>query len=279
MKYTGKESFWADAQLAELWRKGKTNCPLCFRFGCRGQCDCYCRSCQRGLEERREGEAIPFCDVLRELRETKEQRAERVKREASQQSLTPTWGECIARVERLGVPHATAKAARAPQLTKALEAAKGWWRTKQDKPFLGLWGPPGLGKSVAAAYLAAKWGESAPWWKDLATGANTRTVVWLNAPELGRLTLLKEQEEALLADARRAHLLVVDDVELEGGQAGLRALGQLLSARADSLKATVLTGNLVPKRLRDIYGSHLADRLVGCCVSALLEGASMRGKS
>ena len=82
----------------------------------------------------------------------------------------------------------------------------------------------------------------------------------------------------MLLDARRAEFLVVDDLELVGAAQGLKLLDGLLIARLDGVRPTVVTGNLDPKKLRETYGMHLADRMRTLCQAVVLAGESMRGK-
>lgn len=261
-----------------LWAAGKINCPLCTRFGCKGQCECTCDACARGLKERLEGEAIPFCDIIRRAKMSPEERAAAHRADEAKKQGGEPWGECIAQVERLGVPHLTARAAKKPLPNASIAGVKHWETKRAERPFLVLLGGPGVGKSVAAAYAMARWGEARPWWRDRATGSNPRPVVWLSAPEVGRLPFLRENDEGYLREARVAELLVVDDLEAEGGPGGIRALASLLQHRADNARPTVITGNLETDALRRTYGDHLADRMRRCAMAPGVSGKSLRGK-
>lgn len=273
---------WTPGSTARLdWAAGRGACPECKRMGCRGQCECPCASCQRGLKEQIEGEAMPFCDVLREAQESAEARAVRLQEAAKVTKLhaAPEWRECVGQVERLGCPHEVARWVRKPNPTAAMSVAKSWWAQRSDakgRRHLLLLGDSGVGKSVAAAYVLAKWGELRPWWRGRPTGSPDRPVLWLSAPEVARLTLLRPDDELLLRDATSAEVLVVDDLELEGGAAGMRALASLLAARLDSTRLTVLTGNVPVAKVRDAYGNHVADRLNASAYRQALEGASLR---
>lgn len=274
---------WTHNSTARVdWAAGAGTCPECKRVGCRGQCECPCPACQRGLKERIEGEAMPYCDVLREAQESAETRAAR-QREAAQAAKAhapPEWRECVGQVERLGCPHEVARWVRKPNPTAAMSAAKAWWGQRSDakgRRHLLLLGSSGVGKSVAAAYVLAKWGEMRPWWRGRPTGSPDRPVLWLSAPEVARLTLLRPEDELLLRDAASAEALVVDDLDLEGGAAGMRALASLLAARLDSMRLTVLTGNVPVAKVRDAYGNHVADRLNAAAYRQTLEGESLRG--
>lgn len=268
----------SDARRA--WAAGKATCPECRRFGCRGQCGCSCGSCKgTPLDAWEPG----CCDVIREMRErrTPEGRAAWVQRYRNEVSghtdNQVSWGECVAQVERVGAPHFTLTVARKPEPRTALDGAKQWWtRLRGGKPTLLLSGTTGCGKSVAAGWVAIKFAEARRWWVGQPSGPMPTALVWLDAEEVTRLNLLREEDEALLERAAAAEFLVIDDLGALGGKAGLLAMSQLVARRIDSGKPLVVTTNTSGAELAIALGRHVVDRLKLAHVVKLDE-KSMRG--
>lgn len=259
------ELFTDGSDARKAWAAGRATCPECRRFGCRGQCGCSCASCKATAVSAWEPGA---CDIIRDMRSraTAEGRATWLKGyrdELAGRSVEQvTWGECVAQVERVGVPHLTLTFARRPEANPALEGAKSWWnRTRAAKPSLLLSGSSGSGKSVAAAWCAIKYAEARRWWLGQPSGPLPNALVWLDAEEVTRLNLLRDEDESLVDRAGSADLLIVDDLGALGGKAGLLAMSQLLARRMDSGKPLVVTTNTSGAELSVALGRHVVDRL------------------
>lgn len=247
------------------WQGGAANCPECQRYGCRGQCGCGCASCKATKPT---DWTAGDCDVIREIRERSTPEGREAQRKdyldgvTSRDAKRVTWGECVAQVERVGAPHHVLSVARKPDSRFTLEGAKRWWNiTRSGKPTLLLSGDTGTGKSVAAAWCAIKYAEARHWWISKPTGDARVPLVWIPADNIARLSLLRDEDEALLERAGAAELLVVDELGAMGGKAGLLALAQLLARRIDSGKPLVVTTNTSGEELSVALGRHVVDRL------------------
>lgn len=121
---------------------------------------------------------------------------------------------------------------------------------------LTLAGPPGTGKSVAAAYIVARCGGS-----------------WLSARNLAN-------PKFELGLFERAPLLVIDDLgtEYAGATAyGTERAGALLELRHEQDRRTVVTTNLNLEDIGARYGARLASRLKEQGRFVAAKGADLRG--
>ena len=259
------EFYRAGSDSRRAWEAGTATCPECRRYGCRGQCGCRCESCKKTpVASWTSGD----CDIIRERRAcaTPEGKAQWLKdyREgvAGVNSKDVTWGECVAQVERAGCPHHVLAVARRPEAKMTSDGAKHWWNVaRSGKPTLLLSGTTGTGKTVAAAWCAIKYAEARKWWVGQATGENRIPLVWIPADNLARLSLLRDEDEALIERAGAAEFLVVDELGAMGGKAGLLALAQLIARRVDSGKPLVITTNTSGEELATAFGRHVVDRM------------------
>lgn len=151
------------------------------------------------------------------------------------------------------------------------------------KLVLVLVGPPGTGKSLAAAsvFLSLRHRVTDPTWDGVAsTGWRwARPGVVVTAPRLSRMPRYgpgSEELERLLS----VPLLVLDDLGVETMPLGDR-LDELLDMRMGRRLRTVVTANMDGKSLAGAYGERMADRLrlgggvvVAECVRP--EGRSLR---
>jgi len=171
------------------------------------------------------------------------------------------------RLARAGVPVDSLETARKPRTTKALAAAESWWAgDKGAKPALVLAGPAGCGKSVASAWAALRWGEEWPW-NSLPSGPQRPAFVWLGGLALRQIGGFDATAALVLDNAEAAHLLAIDDAAREGTAKAIQALSDVVQARCDRRRLTILTTNTDGAAFRQRYGNALADRLRGCSVA------------
>lgn len=131
-------------------------------------------------------------------------------------------------------------AVETPALQFALRLLDG------DGVLLVLSGPPGVGKSLAAAAALIR-----------SAGG-----LWVDAPGLATPPMDGETTDRRM---REAALLVLDDCGLEhspSGYAASRICG-VLDAREAELRPTIVTTNLTSSEFGDRYGARLASRLNG----------------
>lgn len=168
-------------------------------------------------------------------------------------------GRAAYRLQQLGVPSRSILALGHELDANATVCAA---RTFMDgsKPFLVLIGTPGVGKSVAAAYVLQEFVRSFRW-NEQAAGSNPRPAVYLEAGALTGVTAWDEHHRREMEAARAAQVLVVDDMGDEGTPAGIDAVARLLLHRADNSRRTVITSNLTKAAFAKRYGAALADRL------------------
>lgn len=206
-------------------------------------------------------------------------KVDRLEKEAEAPRLEVIERELI----RCGVPDAVLAAVRAADTTKeALAGARDWAATpRADRPpMLLLTGVTGVGKSVAAAWIGTRFAASRRWWQGQPSGVNPRSAfVWLHGPTLSATSLVFGELETLLERASTAELLVVDELEVAGGKAGLLHMTSLLTRRFDGGRFTVITTNAGREQLAEGLGSHVADRLLSSRVVAIKQAHSMRRKA
>lgn len=251
-------------------------------------CDC------RGPNSRVDGE----CAVLAEFRVIRDVQARLARGEinleqARAELLAPYQAQYAARLEsrersadprdlefrlqRLGVPPRVLVALRGPQETAAIiEARKFAGAPPEMVPFLTLLGAPGLGKTVAAAWVFREVARHTS--PDRPTGM-PEPLVWAQAADFTRVSAFSQDDEARLRAMRSAVLLVVDDAGDEATALGAAALGDVLKARESAGRRSVITSNLRPDAFRTRYGQALWDRLAGRGLLPRLEGNSMRRRA
>lgn len=167
-----------------------------------------------------------------------------------------------------------------PTTTPALEAVQAvaaWRGGRRLGVVRVLAGPPGTGKSCAAAW-ACLW--------DSPGRPRDVSALFVHAAEMGR-TPRNNYSEHLAAWRRWTEmpLLVIDDLGLEGSAAA-DAIGLLLLERYDASRVTLATANLTAEAFGARYlsgdvGPRLADRLVRGQATlpwyVAVEGESLRG--
>lgn len=176
------------------------------------------------------------------------------------------------RIEQLGLGQLladdalTALADDALASTEALDRVRRWVayqagpRARGSRPIVLLLGPPGIGKTVAAAWLL------------LSEGGR-----YVHASELAvlhgaRWGAERARYEQLLA----ARVLVVDELGTEGDRHALAAIHDVVDRRQSAPRLTLLLGNLRRSELRQRYDARTIDRLRAVATVIELEGESMR---
>ena len=143
----------------------------------------------------------------------------------------------------VGVPARTLENAQQPQATAALEAIY------RPVDMLCLSGPPGVGKSIAAAIWLAM------------HGSRDGYRMWIQAAELARGYAYDPEQ---YWKAARAYALVIDDLGLEyldNSDRYLATFEELVSKRFACKRKTCLTTNLGPAEFKARYGERIASRL------------------
>jgi hypothetical protein len=163
--------------------------------------------------------------------------------------------------------------------THAMQVARAWLAS--DAWGVLLLGGVGRGKSMAAAWLWLRLRHLDLLDAD-AAHRSRRGVLWLRARALQNLSW--DERATVLRRCGSAYGLVVDELGGEDERTG-QALGDVLEARGDSLRRTVMTTNLDGKGFLDRYGDRLVSRLRSGGVSSrggaqwavAVQGADLRG--
>jgi hypothetical protein len=146
--------------------------------------------------------------------------------------------------------------------TVALQVAREWWAG--DQRMLVLAGKPGVGKTTAAAWLAA---------------APPRSALFTSTTALARTSVYDAEK---IGPFESASLLVIDDAGVEYMDvkgAFLSMFDALLDERYQSLsKRTVITSNLTSDVFAHRYSERIIDRIRECGRFVNLAGESMRRK-
>lgn len=275
-------SFYVDGtEERRAWAEGRATCPECQRVGCRGQCTCSCNGCQQTHVT---AWTSSVCDVMREFEERRSPEGRAAQRAAYRDELLRAGGpvglgECAAHVAKAGAPPLVVGHARRADLQReAIAGARVWFDAEPTarKPVLVLSGATGTGKSVAAAWVCLRYASRRRWWQGQPSGPVRPALVWLHGPAVTQVFLVLSDLQARIDDAERADLLVVDELEVTGGKAGLHAMASLLGRRFDAGRSTVITTNAVSSAVAEGLGSHVADRLLASHVVACRSRQSMR---
>lgn len=216
-------------------------------------CDSCEKDNERILEARRSRDAMD--DLARRLRDS---------------GLSPRYRSGAASLETFidETPHEKA----------AKQSIKAMVEGKSARPWLYIYGPAGTGKThLAASALAAF----------VAAGGSGRFVSLVDL--LGRMRRSfgrdGENDYDILESYRSARLLVVDDLGTEKSTPwGIQVLTDLVNARYESGKATIITSNFGISKLasrlalpdEEIAAERIVDRIVGSSIIVNLDGDSHR---
>lgn len=199
---------------------------------------------------------------------------------ALERSAAPVTAFDVApRLSKLGVPGMALAAAKNPDETQAIEAAKRW--VKADVrllPALVLVGDKGTGKTVAATWATLQWAKSYPW-NEMPSGPMVEPMVWLDSSGMRRLGDFGPEAARLVEQLATARWVVFDDTGREGSPRAMEAVSDALMERCDKSRRFVLTTNLTKDAFDARYGAPLSDRLRAHAVIARVTGGSMRRRS
>ena len=166
------------------------------------------------------------------------------------------------RLRAVGVGERSATSSSAPTDTPAMAAARTWFGT--GKTWLLFGGDTGQGKTVAAAWLLRQ------------ALAGQESAAFRVAGHVATLSAFDDGAKEL-EHLKRVGMLVLDDIGTEAATAwGKSVLHQLLDARHEAKRRTVLTGNFKRADARVRLGDRLADRIQQDGTVVWLEGASLR---
>ena len=165
-----------------------------------------------------------------------------------------------------------------PQQTEAFKNALSW--DFKHRPILLLLGAKGIGKSFAAAHAFLRWVDdrtpsdlwkSPAHWRAMAEDA-ARALCWMHIYKL-----VNEKDSVDIAS--KAPFLVLDDLASEDATPQAKSrVNYVISERYDSLKPTVLTGNLGVKDFVARYGERIMDRILQNGEIANCTGENLREK-
>lgn len=211
---------------------------------------------------------------IRAERELEQQEQARAREQERRQALGQ-WGVPRKDIERVlaGELDDTEPLQLARRFASGLRAAAGsgsGWDTPCT--VLVLSGPPGCGKTTAAASLLA-W-RDAPWASRCAYPPIFISV--------SRLVRWNRFEEKAMAALEKAAVLVIDDLGseyMDDKGAFLSFFDGLLNARYAEWLPTVITTNLSANQFKGRYGARSVDRLREVGQFVEIRAASLRGRS
>lgn len=179
---------------------------------------------------------------------------------------------------KLGAPPDAVLSLKKPWDTNSILAAKKFEAAPRDLiRTLILAGPRGCGKSVAAAHVLHDWAKDYRWNSQPSGGKTWRPAIWANAAEVTAQTDFGRVDPDWLEGLERAQILVVDDLGEDGTTPGLGALTNLLKARHEARKPTVITSNLSLPAMAMRYGTSWYERLkVAAIAPDLRQAKSLR---
>lgn len=166
------------------------------------------------------------------------------------------------RLEEMGVPPLVTQALTSARATGGMRAIEEF--RQSGRPVLLLVGPPGCGKTVAAASALRNY-----------LPPNARFV---RAVDLARLSLFDQEQSRQWDTACEIRMLVLDDLGMEhANDFWLSRLDALVDARcANPRLRTVITSNLDVDRIRKQYGIRVTDRLVQTAMIRVAGQQSLR---
>lgn len=201
--------------------------------------------------------------LIQGLREKSRQwRAELTAWEAEHPALSAAWDDALAvdaqrteaqraarrevmRLHSAGVPHVAAqRVVTGLDDTPSVAFTRTWHAS--GRTFLLLFGGPGTGKTMAAAWACHQ----------------RRGALFTRALDACALGLFTPEGMATMERLRSADFLVLDDMGAEFMSDVWRAqLDALIDVRYSERRGTIITSNLDAAKFRERYGERIADRL------------------
>lgn len=121
-----------------------------------------------------------------------------------------------------------------------------------------LYGPYRSGKSCLAAAIVRE------------VAAHKCRAYWIEASELMKGW---DKEDHRYYRSRNAHLLVIDDLGIEGSASyPVEIIGRALRYRLERACATIITTNMPPEKLEKHYGEKMIAMMKECLVRLHVEG-------
>lgn len=161
-----------------------------------------------------------------------------------------------------------------PQLEHARRYAGHWKQMKQRGLGLLFWGPPGTGKTFAAACIANAFIES--------RDSFAPSVIMTTFGVILRRTLAcsPQEREEYLKRLLGCDLLILDDFGMERQTEFAREqIYNLINGRSISGKPMVITTNLTLQQMKEpqtMAEHRIFDRVIEMCVPVCFEGESLR---
>lgn len=173
----------------------------------------------------------------------------------------PAWSDYAYQLGRAGLPPLALGCLAAAGKTEAMAEAKRFFSEPFDvAPGLGLLGPAGRGKTVAAGWLMWQVLKDKGW-NNRPTGELSCPVLLVEASELTGVSEKRPMDAQWLNDLRRVWFLVLDDVGDEATTDGVAALAGLIKSRHGAGRRTCITSNLRRAAFLVRYGEAIADRM------------------
>jgi DNA replication protein DnaC len=188
--------------------------------------------------------------------------------------------ETFRRLHGLGVPSMAVEALKGAKDTATMRAAKSFCSGPFSRaPALVLMGPPGTGKTTAAAEVLRDFAHA--WdWNGQPSGITRQPCMFVEARRLTAVSEFNAEHQTWVEAMKNTRLLVLDDVGDEGTPSGRGMLTDIVLTRIDRGRRTVLTGNLLPEPLAQRYGAALFDRFRSVALMPnLFNERSMRGRT
>lgn len=235
---------------------------------CPTTCDCCC-NCE-GTESY--GKPRDQCLVLVEIRGIKTptglEAARLEYQNRFQKAATNPTVDVSHRLQKLGVPGQAIIAARNPDNSEAIQAARRFIDAHKTRigalavPFLTLIGEVGVGKTVAAVLALQDFCRKWQWNDQPSGGDPPLPAMFVPASGLTGLNpKFNEGDRRFLRDMARTRMLVLDDCGEEGADDARQAVHDVLKTRLDTNKRTAITGNITPAAFTQRYGKDLAERI------------------